>query len=288
MPFSYVELHARSAFSFLRGASIPEDYALRCSELGQQGMALLDIDGVYGAPRFHQAMKKAGHAPYLGAEVTCSDGARYPLLIASQRGYQNLCRMISRMKLRTAKHPKPGQEPAATPQELAEFSEGLLCLTGSEDGPLAQGLRKKGGRAAVERLQQRLPIEFVLVKGLPHAEAMRLYQKADLVIDQVLAGWYGGFAVEAMAMGKPVACYIRETDLQHIPEVMRAELPLIRLTPETIEADLTAALTRRAEWPRWGEQARAFVLRWHHPRRIAAAMLRAYQDPLSRFQLESV
>jgi error-prone DNA polymerase len=153
-PISYVELHARSAFSFLNGACLPEDYAYRCTELEQQGMALLDIDGVYGAPRFHQAMKKADHTPYLGAEVTCTDGARYPLLVASQRGYQNLCRMISRMKLRTTKHPKPGQEAAVTREELAEFSEGLLCLTGAEDGPLAQGLGKKEGRAAVELLQQ--------------------------------------------------------------------------------------------------------------------------------------
>src|SRR5689334_7143934 len=149
MPSSYIELHARSAFSFLRGACIPEDYALRCSHLNQSGMALLDSDGMYGAPRYQQAMKKTGADPYLGAEVTCTDGARYPLLITNQRGYQNLCRMISRMKLRTAKHPKPGQEPAATPEEFAEFSEGLVCLTGSEDGPLAQGLRKKEGRATV-------------------------------------------------------------------------------------------------------------------------------------------
>ncbi|HWE49379.1 MAG TPA: PHP domain-containing protein, partial [Bryobacteraceae bacterium] len=56
----YVELHARSAFSFLRGASVPEDFAACCANLNQPGMALLDIDGFYGAPRFHQAMKKAG------------------------------------------------------------------------------------------------------------------------------------------------------------------------------------------------------------------------------------
>src|ERR1041385_1908210 len=154
MAFSYIELHARSAFSFLRGACVPEDYAFCCSELDQKGMALLDIDGVYGAPRFHQAMQKKNLQGYVGAEVTCTDGARYPLFVANQRGYQNLCRMISRMKLRTVKHPKPGQEPAATPEELAEFSEGLLCLTGEEGGPLAQGLRKKEGRATVERLQQ--------------------------------------------------------------------------------------------------------------------------------------
>src|SRR5258708_295047 len=117
-------------------------------------MAVVGGEGVYGAPGFHQAMKKAGPVPYLGAEVICTDGARYPLLITNQRGYQNLCRMISRMKLRTAKHPKPGKEPAATHEELAEFSEGLLCLTGAEDGPLAHGLHKKDGRATVARLQQ--------------------------------------------------------------------------------------------------------------------------------------
>jgi glycosyltransferase involved in cell wall biosynthesis len=147
----------------------------------------------------------------------------------------------------------------------------------------------KGSRLiieAVERLRQRIPLEFIVVKGIPHAEAMQLYGKADLVIDQILAGWYGGFAVEAMAMGKPVACYIREADLRHVPEAMRAELPLVRLTPATLDTDLAALLTRRAEWPQWGRQARAFVLRWHHPRRLAAAMVRAYQDPGSRFHLE--
>jgi hypothetical protein len=174
--------------------------------------------------------------------------------------------------------------------------EGIVPVWPKADGPPVvlhapsdEGI--KGSRmivAAVERLQKQTPIEFVLVKGVPHVEAMQLYQRADLVIDQVLAGWYGGFAVEAMAMGKPVACYIRDADLQYIPEAMRAELPLLRLTPETIEADLAAALSRRTEWPYWGQQARAFVLRWHHPRGIAAAMLRAYQDPLSRFQLGSV
>ncbi|MCI0748857.1 MAG: PHP domain-containing protein, partial [Verrucomicrobia subdivision 3 bacterium] len=150
----YIELHARSAFSFLHGACVPEEYASYCTKSGQRGMALLDIDGVYGAPRFHQAMKKVACVPYLGSEVTCTDGARYPLLVTSQRGYQNLCQMISRMKLRTAKHPKPGKEAAVTREELAEFSDGLLCLTGAEDGPLAQGLGKKEGRATVERLQQ--------------------------------------------------------------------------------------------------------------------------------------
>ncbi len=152
---NYIELHARSAFSFLRGSSPPEEYARHCADFNQPAMAMLDFDGVYGIPRFHLSMKKLGLKAYPGAEILCANGARYPLIAASQTGYQNLCRMITRMKLRAAtKHPKPGHEPAATQDELAEFSEGLICLTGDGDGPLALGLRAGKGRAAVEELQQ--------------------------------------------------------------------------------------------------------------------------------------
>jgi len=139
---------------------------------------------------------------------------------------------------------------------------------------------------AVERLKKRWPIELVLVRGLPHAEALKRYRAADLVIDQVLLGWYGGFAVEVMAMGKPVACYLREDDLGVLPQAMRAELPVRKVNPETLEDDLEALLAQRGRWPEWGRQARAFVLRWHHPRRIAQAMVRAYREPGAPFVLE--
>jgi error-prone DNA polymerase len=169
MAVSYIELHARSAFSFLRGACVPEQYADRCKDLNQPAMALMDFDGVYGAPRFHLATQKLGMKAYLGSEVACSDGARYPLLIASRAGYRNLCRLITRMKLRAAtKHPKPGQEPAAVREEMAEFSEGLICLTGAEDGPLAQGLRAGEGRATVERLQRTFGRENVYLELQRH------------------------------------------------------------------------------------------------------------------------
>jgi hypothetical protein len=139
--------------------------------------------------------------------------------------------------------------------------------------------------AAVEKLKERHPIEFILVQGKTHAEAMRLYEEADLVIDQLLAGWYGGLAVEVMAMGKPVACYIRDEDLDFVPEEMRLALPLVRLHPEHVERDIEAAIRRRSEWPEWGRRARAYVMRWHDPARIAASMVAAYQDPQSRFVL---
>jgi error-prone DNA polymerase len=150
MPLRYVELHARSAFSFLRGACLPEEYAARCTALDQPGIALMDADGFYGSPRFHQAMTKNDLAPYLGAEIGCTDGTRYPLLVMSRRGYQNLCRLITRMKLRVPKH----QPALATREELAEFSGDWICLTGGEDGPLADGLRKKEGRPTLMRLQE--------------------------------------------------------------------------------------------------------------------------------------
>src|SRR5215471_5473064 len=152
MPVSYVELHAKSAFSFLRGASIPEEYADRTKDLNQAGMALIDCDGVYGAPRFHLAMLKLeGPRAFIGSEVLCADGARYPLLVQNRKGYQNLCRLITRAKLRTAKHPKPGKEAAVTHDELAEFSEGLLCLSGDENGPLTRGLYEGQGKEAIEK-----------------------------------------------------------------------------------------------------------------------------------------
>ena len=90
----YIELHARSAFSFLEGSSLPEDLISACAGLGMPAMALLDIDGVYGAPRFHLAAKKLGIKAHIGAEVTanlCSSQFRLPLLVSSRNGYQNLC-----------------------------------------------------------------------------------------------------------------------------------------------------------------------------------------------------
>ncbi|MGA2746896.1 MAG: error-prone DNA polymerase [Candidatus Sulfotelmatobacter sp.] len=204
----YVELHARSAFSFLEGASLPEELAAVCAQLNLPAMALLDTDGVYGAPRFHLAAQKAKIKAHIGAEVACASlhpiipcapfpsvilsGAgvsrseapaqskdpyflkaaqriaiprsarndkssirndnpfRLPLLVSSRAGYQNLCRLITKMKLRANKG-----EGAVRPEELEEHAHGLICLTGGAEGPLAAALQQGGideARRQVDRL----------------------------------------------------------------------------------------------------------------------------------------
>jgi len=150
----YVELHARSAFSFLEGASTPEALIAACAAYGMPSMALLDRDGLYGAPRFYLAAKKAGRQAHIGAEVSCVGGWRYPLLVAMRQGYHNLCCLITRMKLRS----KKGQG-AIEAQELEEFSSGLICLTGGREGPLAHALRA-GGKAEARKCLEELCATF--------------------------------------------------------------------------------------------------------------------------------
>src|SRR5690349_10479877 len=114
----YVELHARSAFSFLEGASVPEELIAAGQELQMPAMALLDRDGVYGAPRFHISAKKNDIKAHIGAEITVqlpasrvqssSNVCSIPVLVKTRQGYQNLCRLITLMKLRVPKHVKPG------------------------------------------------------------------------------------------------------------------------------------------------------------------------------------
>src|SRR5947207_6904575 len=106
----YVELHARSAFSFLEGSSLPEELASRCGELEMPAMALLDRDGVSGAPRFHLAAQKLGIRAHIGAEVTSMDGIRYPLLAENRTGYliaANRLSAIQRMESFISHHRLP-------------------------------------------------------------------------------------------------------------------------------------------------------------------------------------
>jgi error-prone DNA polymerase len=197
----FVELHARSAFSFLRGASLPEEYAEVAAKLDTPAMALLDRDGVYGSPRFFAAMKKHSLRGHTGAEVRCTDGSYYPLLAKNRVGYQNLCRLITRTKLRTAKHPKPGDEPAATPEEIAEFSEGLISLTGDGDGPLAFAIRRGEGRDCLERLVS------IFGRGNIYAEIQRHRDRDEEARNQAVIALGRSMQVPLVATNGP--CHVQ-------------------------------------------------------------------------------
>ena len=140
---TYIELHAKSAFSFLEAASLPEVLAERAAALGQRALALVDADGVYGAPRFYRACTRLGITPLVGAEISMRDGSRLPLLIEDGEGYRNLCRLLTRIKMRA-----PKGEGTAGWEDIEEHVGGLVCLTGGPHGPVAHRLERDGHEAA--------------------------------------------------------------------------------------------------------------------------------------------
>jgi len=165
----YIELHARSAFTFLEGASLPESLIHICAAKQMPAMALLDRDGVYGAPRFHMAAKQHKIKAHVGAEISIAENGNLPVLVESRIGYQNLCRLITTAKLRTPKK----KIAASALEELRGQATGLICLTGDENGPLALALQKGGIPAARELLQQ-LAITFG-----PHNLYVELQRHSD-------------------------------------------------------------------------------------------------------------
>ncbi len=151
---SYIELHACSAFSFLRGSLLPEELAQQAAHLNYPALALTDLDGVYGAPRFHKACREVGIRAIVGAQITLKSKSpqqpyRLPLLVENRIGYQNLCRLITRMKLRADK----GQG-AVHIDEVEEFSSGLICLTGGTTGPLRRALKERDSGRALHYLHR--------------------------------------------------------------------------------------------------------------------------------------
>jgi len=169
---NYIELHAASAFSFLESSSAPESYIERAVELNMPAMALADRNGLYGVARFHTSGNLNEVKAHIGAEIAVSsfgerltpllhlpnqcqqEPPRIVLLCKSQTGYQNLSQLITRFKMREATK----AEGAATFEDLKEFSEGLICLTGGEEGPLASSLANDGESAATRQLDRLISI----------------------------------------------------------------------------------------------------------------------------------
>src|SRR5437868_884404 len=119
----YIELHECSAFSFLRGASFPEQLAETAAELEMPAMALLDRHGVYGAQRFSVAAREQNVRPIVGCELSMEDGSILPVLVENHTGYKNLCELLTQAHLRNEKG-----KCAVQWNELPQFSEGLVAL----------------------------------------------------------------------------------------------------------------------------------------------------------------
>jgi glycosyltransferase involved in cell wall biosynthesis len=138
-------------------------------------------------------------------------------------------------------------------------------------------------RAAEELRLEGVRFELLLVEHMPREQARCVYERADLVVDQLLVGWYGAFAVEAMCLGKPVVSYVRRQDLAALSREFVADLPIISATPATVKDVMRDLLTRRRkELPELGQQARQFAEKWHDPRKIAAETVRDYAVLLAR------
>lgn len=151
----YRELHLRSAFSFLRGASSPESLADRTGQCGLADAALCDRDGFYGSVRFHQRSRENGIRAIVGTELTMEDGSVIPLLVKSREGYRAVSRLLTRAQLRTAKGTSRIRW-----SELESIAEEAAFLTGDAEGPLERGWREDGCRgmeAALSKMKAHLP-----------------------------------------------------------------------------------------------------------------------------------
>src|SRR5437667_85363 len=152
---SYVELHANSAFSFLRGASLPEQLAEVAAELELPAVGLLDRNGIYGAQRFSVAAREKKVRPIIGAELTMQDGSLMPVLVASRLGYANLCSLLTQAHLRS----EVKGECAVKWEELPEFAQGLVALFGNS------ALDDLLGSARVSRVGESAPLSRSLKRS---------------------------------------------------------------------------------------------------------------------------
>src|SRR4051812_44053270 len=201
---AYVELHAHSAYSFLDGASLPEELAARAAELGYDALALTDHDGVYGSLEFAHACKHFGVRAITGAEVTLAGGAHITLLCESQRGYANLCRILTDAHARTR---IPGRErellpPETTVDVVAEHAEGLVCLSGCARHGLAVS-----DTAATERLAAAFPGAF-------YVELQRPFSRGDSRRNAQLGELARQLRVPTVATGDVHAHHLRRARLQ--------------------------------------------------------------------------
>src|SRR6184192_428305 len=210
---TYVELHAHSAYSFLDGASQPEELAARAAELGYTALALTDHDGVYGSLEFAHAAKHFGVRPITGAEVTLADGSHVTLLVETPGGYANLCRLLTAAHADTrlpGKEAQPPADPALDQRLLEELNDGLVCLWGCARHGLAIRNPNEAARAAGAFGRDRFFVEL-----------QRPYERGDARRNAALRDLAASLGVATVATGDPHAHAQGRTALQDVLVAIR-------------------------------------------------------------------
>jgi error-prone DNA polymerase len=213
---TYVELHAHSAYSFLDGASQPEELAARAAELGYEALALTDHDGVYGSLEFAHAAKHLGVRPITGAEVTLADESHVTLLVESARGYANLCRLLTAAHAHTRDTTNRDPLPPRLDQVLLEeLNEGLVCLSGCA----RDGLAVRDPNAAARLARAFGPDRF-------YVELQRPYERGDARRNAHLRDLAASLGVQTVATGDVHAHDRRRATLQDVLVAVRCRTSL--------------------------------------------------------------
>src|SRR4051794_3532672 len=220
---AYVELHAHSAYSFLDGASLPEELALQAAELGYEAVALTDHDGVYGSLEFAHAAKAVGLRAITGAEVTLTDGSHLTLLVEDERGYANLCRLLTRSHRDTR---PTGRErellpPALPLDDLLARADGLVCLTGCARHGLAPRAPTATARLVPAFGRDRLYVEL-----------QRPYARGDVRRNTHLRQLAESLRLDTVVTGDVHAHHPRRTQLQDVLVAIRSHASLEACEPE--------------------------------------------------------
>ena len=203
----YVELHAHSAFSFLDGASTPTELAAAAAAHGYPAFALTDHDGLWGSMEFAHACKGFGVRPITGAELTVGETAHLTLLVESETGYRNLCRLLTAAHSHTRDNTgRTSSQAWATLEEVEEHSEGLVCLSGCARDGMAAGAFERGDTAGGEKLTRRLLGAFGRERF--RIELQRPYWRRDRARNRWLALLAERLEVPCVATGN-VHCHDR-------------------------------------------------------------------------------
>jgi len=200
---AFVELHCHSAYSFLDGASHPEELAARAAELGYEALALTDHDGVYGSLEFAHAAKAFGVRSITGAEVSLSDGSHVTLLVESPRGYANLCRLLTAAHAGTRPKPTEPIPPSLDRNLFATYNEGLVCLSGCA----RDGLAVRNGNGAAE-------LAAIFGRDRFFVELQRPYERGDAQRNARLRQLAGTIGVQTVVTGNVHAHNRRRALLQ--------------------------------------------------------------------------